>query len=96
MGVNEVICMLCPAVHGTFDNATVCRIIWKDWYHLGSNGFVGATEPAWQQYRRSGSKKYLDEVAKKFSSHCTMTTRTHPSFGTEINAIDALEHTRIG
>ena len=38
----------------------------KGWYSpLVRMVFVGATEPAWQQYRRSGDKKYLEEVYGK-------------------------------
>ena len=64
----------------------------KDWYSpIVRMVFVGATEPAWQQYRRSGSREYLEEVYRDlfkplYYDNCGPT----PSFGTEINAIDAL------
>ena len=66
----------------------------KDWYSpLVRMVFVGATEPAWQQYRRSGSKKYLDEVYQKvFKPLYYDNGGPTPSFGTEINAIDALSN----
>ena len=64
----------------------------KGWYSpLVRMVFVGATEPAWQQYRRSGDRKYLEEVySKVFKPLYWDGNGPTKSFGTEVNAIDAL------
>jgi hypothetical protein len=56
-------------------------------------GFVGAVEPAWQQYRRSGDRDYLEEVYTRlfkplYRDHGGP-TRT---FGIEVNAINTLQN----
>ena len=64
----------------------------KGWYSpIVRMVFVGAVEPAWQQYRRSGDKQYLEEAYNKvFKPLYYDGNGPTPSFGTEINAIDAL------
>lgn len=64
----------------------------KAWYSpLVRMVFVGATEPAWQQYRRSGDKKYLEEVYDKvFKPLYWDGNGPTKSFGTDVNAVDAL------
>ncbi len=66
----------------------------KGWYSpLVRMVFVGATEPAWQQYRRSGDKKYLEEVyGKVFKPLYWDGNGPTKSFGTEVNAVDALSN----
>jgi len=64
----------------------------KAWYSPTCRmAFTGAVEPGWQQYRRSGDKRYLHEVYNKlfkplYWGNCGPT----PSFGADINAIDCL------
>ncbi len=64
----------------------------KAWYSpLVRMVFVGATEPAWQQYRRSGDREYLEEVyGKVFKPLYWDGNGPTKSFGTEVNAVDAL------
>ncbi|MCH2036060.1 MAG: PA14 domain-containing protein [Puniceicoccaceae bacterium] len=64
----------------------------KSWYSpLVRMVFVGATEPAWQQYRRSGDQSYLKEAYHKVFKPLYWDGRgPTKSFGTEINAVDAL------
>ena len=64
----------------------------KGWYSpLVRMVFVGATEPAWQQYRRSGDKKYLEEAYNKvFKPLYWDNNGPTKSFGTDVNAVDAL------
>ncbi|MBC8434861.1 MAG: chitobiase/beta-hexosaminidase C-terminal domain-containing protein [Verrucomicrobia bacterium] len=64
----------------------------KGWYSpLVRMVFVGATEPAWQQYRRSGDKRYLEEAYNKVFKPLYWDGKGPTrSFGTEINAIDTL------
>ena len=64
----------------------------KEWYSpIVRASFVGATEPAWQQYRRSGDKRYLQEAYDKvFKPLYWDGNGPTQSFGTEINAVDAL------
>jgi len=55
-------------------------------------GFVGTVEPAWQQFRRSGDREYLEEVYERVFKPLYWDnggpTRT---FGIEINAISTLQ-----
>ena len=64
----------------------------KGWYSpLVRMVFVGATEPAWQQYRRSGDIKYLEEAySKVFKPLYWDNHGPTKSFGTDVNAVDAL------
>jgi hypothetical protein len=66
----------------------------KDWYSpLVRMVFVGATEPAWQQYRRSGDQQYLEEAYNKVFKPLYWDGKgPTKSFGTEINAVDALSN----
>ena len=64
----------------------------KGWYSpLVRMVFVGATEPAWQQYRRSGDRAYLEEAYNKvFKPLYWDNNGPTKSFGTDVNAVDAL------
>jgi len=63
-----------------------------DWYSPGTHMvFSGAVEPAWEQYRRSGDRRYLAEVyGKLFKPLYWDGNGPTPSFGIDVNAVDAL------
>ena len=55
-------------------------------------GFTGTVEPAWEQYRRSGDKSYLEEVYTKVFKPLYLDKKgPTPTFGIEINAINDLQ-----
>lgn len=55
-------------------------------------GFVGTVEPAWEQYRRSGDKAYLEEVYTKLFKPLYWDNKgPTKTFGIEVNAINTLQ-----
>jgi hypothetical protein len=75
---NKANCM--PDTFGKAWYSPTCRMV-----------FVGATEPAWHMYRRSGDARYLAEVYDKLFKPLYWDNRgPTPSFGADVNAIDSL------
>ena len=66
----------------------------KAWRSIGSPmGFTGTVEPAWEQYRRSGDRAYLNEVyAKLYRPLYRDNGGPTRTFGIEANAINTLQN----
>ncbi|MHC5056940.1 MAG: PA14 domain-containing protein [Planctomycetota bacterium] len=75
---NKANCM--PDTFGKAWYSPTCRMV-----------FVGATEPSWQQFRRSGDMRYLAEVYDKLYRPLYGDNRgPTKSFGADVSAVDSL------